>query len=114
MHSPFICIKNNCGIISIYFIQHFSQVEIVSSRQVLRYLPIFYVIIFLDVFKGRLFRLYVIASFRASFCYDVLHMHQLFTSILVHPSMSLGVFLMIESIVFILLPRSIYDFSIPV
>ncbi|AXS26965.1 hypothetical protein GBG05_03310 [Staphylococcus aureus] len=44
-----------------------SQVEIVSSRQVLRCLPIFYVIIILDVFKGRLFRLYIVTSLRASF-----------------------------------------------
>ncbi|QDS42707.1 hypothetical protein FP476_14110 (plasmid) [Staphylococcus aureus] len=44
-----------------------SQVEIVSSRQVLWHLPIFYVIIILDVFKGRLFRLYIVTSLRASF-----------------------------------------------
>lgn len=47
-------------------------------------------------------------SLRASFCYAVLYMHQLFTSILVHPYMSLGGFMSyIENLVFLLLPRSI-------
>ncbi|AFR72476.1 hypothetical protein C248_0463 [Staphylococcus aureus 08BA02176] len=83
--------------------------------QVLRCLPIFYVIIILDVFKERLFRLYIIASLRVSFfvmicytCINYLHL-SLFTQ-----ACYWVFFLTIESIFFILLPRSIYDFSIPV
>ncbi len=91
-----------------------SQVEIVSSRQVHWYLPVFYVIIVLDVFKGRLFRLYVIASLRASFLLRcVTHA----STIYIYPCSPKHVtgwfFLTIEHS-FHTTPRSIYDFSIPV